>query len=220
MENQYPEATYRYRATSVTGLVQQLVLYLSKGYWFYVSGEIPEGKDPDRVAVKLIDRYDVVASKYRRSRWKRQGYYNVHFIMHERRWWMLSTHGTHSKDEPMRPYPAAFFRAERPKDARKEPLKAYGYALSAGAGVKVRIEREQYILIRDWLLEHATRRKSLWHEYQIHHLPFEPYGPVRKQLGRLVNKINERRRRAGLERVRKKCIRYRIQRVKPFEVAS
>ncbi len=211
------EATYRYAATSVPGLVQQLVLYLANGYWFYVSGTVPESKDPERVAAKLMARYGICASKYVRARRKRRGFYNVHFIMHERRWWLLATNGVHHAEPERKPDLLDFFRTERPKDVRRTPLKAFGYSLTAGKGVQVRIEREQYALIRDWLLEHAIRRKSLWLEFQIYRLPFEPYGPVRAQLGKLVNRINERRRKCGFERVRKKCIRFKIRRVKPFE---
>ena len=39
--------TYRYEATTVEGFVQQLaVCYFRNRYWFYVLGEVPEGKDP------------------------------------------------------------------------------------------------------------------------------------------------------------------------------
>ena len=38
---------YRYEATSVAGFIQQLaVCYVGRGYWFYVTGTVPEHKDP------------------------------------------------------------------------------------------------------------------------------------------------------------------------------
>lgn len=217
MINQDPPGTYRYHATTVDGLIQQLSLYLSKGYWFYVSGKIPKGKDARRVAEKLIAKYDVMASKYVRVRRKRKGYYNTQFILHDEFWWLLATQGTHPKDEPMNPYRGGFFRAEHPKDARRIPIKAFGYSLSMSQGVKVRIEREQFAVIRDWMLEHANKRPKSWHEYQIRKLPFQPYGPVRKQLEKIVVQLNALRRRAGKERLRKTCIRYKIERVRPFD---
>ena len=40
---------YRSEATSVEGFVQQIACcYLRHGYWFYVTGVVPERKDPRR----------------------------------------------------------------------------------------------------------------------------------------------------------------------------
>jgi len=51
---------YRCVATSVAGFVQQLaVAYVAHGYWFYVTGRVPEGKDPADVDRKLIARYEI-----------------------------------------------------------------------------------------------------------------------------------------------------------------
>ena len=46
---------YRCVATSVEGFVQQVaVQYLRHGYWFYVAGQIPEGKDSAAVDAKVL----------------------------------------------------------------------------------------------------------------------------------------------------------------------
>lgn len=48
----------RFEATSVAGFIQQLaVAYLTHGYWFYVTGAIPERKDPWRIDAKLLERH-------------------------------------------------------------------------------------------------------------------------------------------------------------------
>ena len=48
---------YRYRAKIIEGFVQQLAVgYVTHGYWFYVSGWIPQGKDPEKTDAKLIER--------------------------------------------------------------------------------------------------------------------------------------------------------------------
>src|SRR5262249_4567587 len=40
-----PGSTYHWEAVSVAGFIQQLaVSYVGSGYWFYVTGRIPEGK--------------------------------------------------------------------------------------------------------------------------------------------------------------------------------
>jgi hypothetical protein len=49
---------YRCEATSVAGFIQQLAVgYLARGYLFYVTGRVPEGKDPKRLDEKLITKY-------------------------------------------------------------------------------------------------------------------------------------------------------------------
>ena len=54
---------YRCEATTVGGFVQQLaVQYVTHGYWFYVLGRIPAGKDPSSVDAKLVDRYRMACS--------------------------------------------------------------------------------------------------------------------------------------------------------------
>ncbi len=55
---------YRAVATSVDGLVQQLACsYLRHGYWFYVVGQVPEGKDPSEIDEKLIRKYGIDVSE-------------------------------------------------------------------------------------------------------------------------------------------------------------
>ena len=59
---------YRAVATSVEGFVQQIACcYLRHGYWFYVTGQIPAGKDPLLVDAKLIAKYGVAVSESTRG---------------------------------------------------------------------------------------------------------------------------------------------------------
>ncbi len=49
---------YQYEVTSIEGLVQLLACnLLPHGYWFYVTGQIPEGKDPRQIDTKLVEKY-------------------------------------------------------------------------------------------------------------------------------------------------------------------
>jgi len=51
---------YRCVAGSVAEFVQQLAsCYLPHGYWFYVPGVIPFGKDPRDADAKLIAKYRI-----------------------------------------------------------------------------------------------------------------------------------------------------------------
>ena len=56
---------YRYLTNSIGGFIQQLaVCYIQRGYWFYVVGSIPAGKDPEQIDRKLLDQYGISLSKY------------------------------------------------------------------------------------------------------------------------------------------------------------
>jgi hypothetical protein len=69
---------YRCEAISLGGFVQQLaVSYVARGYRFYVTGHVPERKDPRSVDEKLIDRYGIDVSKSERSRRKMAGGANL-----------------------------------------------------------------------------------------------------------------------------------------------
>ena len=49
---------YRHVAASENAFVQQLaVAYINHGYWYYVTGSIPEHKDVQKVDEKLIEKY-------------------------------------------------------------------------------------------------------------------------------------------------------------------
>lgn len=99
--------TYRFKAASVEGFVQQLAIsYIGHGYWFYVSGVVPERKNPRRVDEKLLEQYDAGLSKWARARRKHAGLANVHYIRHGRFFVLIASRGEHRlfEDEPLHKY--------------------------------------------------------------------------------------------------------------------
>jgi hypothetical protein len=87
---------YRCEATSVAGFVQQLaVAYVGRGYLFYVTGEIPERKDPHGIDEKLIAKYGLAVGKTARARRKAAGFANVQYLRYRRAFVLLATHGEH-----------------------------------------------------------------------------------------------------------------------------
>ena len=59
---------YRTDAHSLPGFIQQLaVSYVGNGYFFYVLGRVPDGKDPRAVDAKLVARYGIDVSKWARA---------------------------------------------------------------------------------------------------------------------------------------------------------
>ena len=117
---------YRCEAVSVEGFIQQLaVAYVSRGYLFYVSGEIPESKDPRRVDEKLIEQYGIGISQWARARRKQAGRANLQHLRRGRFFVLLASHGEHP-----------FFEAEgaNVRDVRRRSIKRAGYAVGSAGG--------------------------------------------------------------------------------------
>jgi hypothetical protein len=219
---------YRCVAASVTGFVQQLAsCYLSHGYWFYVSGLVPERKDPRGVDAKLIEKYGIGISRQSRARRKSMGIANVHYLRYERHFLLLATHGQHP-----------FFDSEEKniRDARKTPIKFAGYSISVKQGgfqrklspgetpkrdtklrVHVQIGQQQYQVLKAFFVDMAKRVSDEKIGMEFYCLPFEPYAPIRQQLLNILRLVNKARKPAGLEAVSPKVLRYQRKIVKPFD---
>lgn len=204
---------YRCAAVSVEGFIQQLaVAYVSRGYLFYVTGEIPASKDASRVDAKLVERYGIGISQWARARRKRAGRANVQYLRHGSFFVLLATRGEHP-----------FFEAEgaNVRDARRRSIKYAGYAVGfRGGHVQVRIDRPRYRELKGWFEEHATRRGVESLAKAFYELPFEPYYLVRQQEFALLRAVNHRRKAAGLPLVPKECIWLKRRPVKPFGAES
>lgn len=204
---------YRCEATTLEGFVQQLACgYLQHGYWFYVTGQIPAGKDPAGVDQKLLERYSVAASRWERSRRKRAGLGNAHYIRLDRFFVLLATHG-HD----------VFFELEgdHVRDARRIPVKVGGYALSYRHGhPHVRIERGTYLRLKAHFLELAKHRSVEKLAGEFYTVPFEPWAPVRSQLRCILRAVNRERQRQGYTRVPIHCLPWRRRIVKPFDCVA
>lgn len=200
---------YRCETASVAGFVQQLaVSYLGNGYWFYVTGFVPEGKNPKGVDEKLIERYGIDISKWARARRKQAGLANVHYIRHRQFFVLLATHGKH-----------LFFEMESKslRDARRTPIRFAGYSVSyRGGHPHVRIEQEEYKWLKAYYTERAVHRTTAHLTDEFHQLPFEPYAPVRRQMLNILREVNRRRKQARMERVPVECLRLRRRIYKPF----
>ncbi len=221
---------YRCVATSVAGFVQQLVsCYLSHGYWFYVSGVVPAGKDPKAVDAKLIAKYGIGVSRTSRARHKAVGIANVHYLRHQRRFLLLATHGHH-----------LFFEEEAAnvRDARRVPIRFAGYSISVAKGgykpkrstggalirddnwrVRVRIDQQWYRGMKAYLLDIARHRSTAELAAEFRHMPFEPYAPVRQQLLNLLRHVNCRRAVVRLTPISHNVLRLRRRIVHPFDPA-
>lgn len=212
---------YRAEATSVAGFVQQIACcYLRHGYWFYVCGRIPSDKDPLDVDAKLIAKYGIGVSESTRLRRKHAGRANLQYLRHERFFVLLATKGSHP-----------FFQHEQNsiRDIRRIPLRYAGYSISYRRGgvtraghvdpkwhAHVRIERRQYLELRDWLSAWALKASTDDLAKTFANLPVAAYAPVRRQLLLLLRAVNRTRQRANQPPVPIESLPLRRRVVKPF----
>lgn len=200
---------YRCEATSLSGFIQQLAVgYIGRGYYFYVTGQVPEGKDPRRIDEKLVSKYGIEIGKTARARRKALGLANVQYIRFRNRFVILATPGAH-----------VFFTEEASlvRDAREMPLKLFGYALSFRNGhPHVRIAQEQYLRLKAYLVDISVHRRREWLEEQFLSLSYEPYAPIRSQLHCILREVNRRRKLAQFAPLLSSCVQARRRIVRPF----
>lgn len=210
---------YRCVTTSVDGFVQQLaVAYITHGYWFYVAGVIPEGKETAAVDAKLIDRYGIAITKWARCRRKKQGLANMQYLRHERFFVLLATKGRHE-----------FFERERGafRDVRRVPIKFAGYSIGCRTGrdgrwhSSVRIEDNDYLGLKASLLEMANHQSTSQVVSCLNEVPYLRFAPVRRQLLSAVRQINKLRSNGRRIPISYRHVNLRRRVLRPFdEIAS
>jgi hypothetical protein len=212
---------YRSEVVSVTGFVQQIARsFLRHGYWWYVTGCVPTGKDAKSVDRKLIEKYGIAMSESTRARRKQLGFANLQYIGHERFFAILATKGQHR-----------FFEEEAAgiRDIRRVSLQFAGYSISYRRGGRTRdgeldhrwhahfeIERGRFLELKAHFLHLAVHRSPENLALAFYDFPFEPYAPVRRQLLMLLREVNATRRRAGFQVLPIEVLPLRRRIVKPF----
>jgi hypothetical protein len=201
---------YRCEATSLGGFVQQLaVSYVARGYRFYVTGSVPERKDPRTVDEKLIDRYGIDVSKSERSRRKLAGGANLHYIRLGRFFVLIATKGKHRFYED---------EGDAIRDCGRVSIKCGDYAIGSADGhPRVQIELEEFKRLKAYFVDLSVCRSRESLEAELERLPFEPYAPVRRQFLVILRAVNRARSEAGYELVSKSCLRFKRRIYRPFE---
>ncbi len=134
---------------------------------------------------------------------------------------ILATHGKHKFYEQ---------EAASIRDIRRIPLKFAGYSISYRRGQRtknglvddhwhshVEIQRRRYLEIQAWFLQQAHRLSKDRLALEFYRLPFEPYAPVRRQMLKLLKRVNGVRRKAGKEPLPYQVLPLRRRPVKPFQ---
>jgi hypothetical protein len=216
---------YRFEATTPEGAIQALVNYLNWGYCFYVTGWIREPKEPDLVDRKLIAKYAITGSPKVRARRKQQGLANVQYLRYDRWFILLATKGRH---------PFFDSEASRLQDARRVGIPFGGHILRVVQGgglprsgpgegkrqVRVAIQRSRYLELKAFFLDNALRWSVERFRGEFFQAPFEPYAPVRQQLGTILRDVNRRRKAASLDPVPATAVPWRRKLVSPFQPLS
>jgi hypothetical protein len=200
----------RCEVKTIEGFVQQLAVGLvSRGYWFYVTGWIPEQKDPRAVDEKITRLYGIGLTRSSRMRRKQAGRANVQYLRLGRFFVIIATHGLHP-----------FFESEGKsvRDIRRSPLVFGGYSVShRGGKASVRIDLETYRTLKASFVGCALRMDEGKLAERFTALPFQPYAPIRRQFLSLWRAVNRARGTAGLEPVPQSCLRFKRRIVRPFE---
>lgn len=201
---------YQYEVKSLRAFVQRVACEIAnRGYVFYVTGHIPEGRVPEDTDRKLLEGYDLSLSKFQRYRRKSRGLASVQYVRHGRFFVMFATTGESTWFEREQwPREIRLKRGSRIKDLREEPLRYAGYQIalrrSSNTGrlhVSVRIQREEFLGLRAYFIDLACKRTVENLRWEYGHLPFEPYRGVKKQYGEIARAVNAKRKTQGLEPV-------------------
>ena len=200
---------YRCEASSVEGVVQLIAAsYLRHGYYWYVTGRIPRGKDPTAIDRKLINKYSLDISDWERSQRKKRGIANAHYLRFRDWFILLVTEGHHKLKQPA----TQGGEAESLNDCRRVPIKFEGYSISyrrsgvaaeVGASVKwhahVRIDARIYASLKAHFEAIAVHRTAEHLAQEFAAIPYARYAPVRRQLLNLLRLVNDRRKQQGYE---------------------
>ena len=161
---------YLCEATTIEGLIQQVALsYLRHGYWWYVTGTVPERKHPAIADYNILSKYNIRKDWRFIAENKQRGLANVQYIRHGRFYIIMATKGWHEfKDR----------EANRIRDARTSPILiprdlAYrtadgtgkgrsfdGYAVSYRRGGYLRKTPEDKVAYRQ-AIEHWKKQTAL-----------------------------------------------------------
>ena len=211
--------SYRFEAQSPAAVVQLIAAsYLRHGFYWYVTGSIPTGKDPDKTDRKLISKYGIEVSEWERRHRKQRGIANAHYLRYQNWFLLLVSEGHHALKQPA----SKGGEGEFLKDCRRTPIRFQGYSISyrrAGAtatGVvspkwhaHVRIDDDHYRRMKARFLDLAVHRTAETLAAEFARIPFARYAPIRRQLLNILRAVNERRKQQRFDPIPHSALKLR-----------
>jgi len=200
---------YRCEAASIEAAVQLIAAsYLRHGYYWYVTGSIPAGKSPAKVDQKLIAKYGFDLTEWQRTRRRKQGLANAHYLRHDRWFILLLTEGHHALRQPS----AKGGEGEHLKDCRRIPIRVGSYSISyRRSGVApaenkptkwhahVRLTAESYAEMKAYFDSIAVHRSPENLTAEFAKIEFARYAPIRRQLLNVLRRVNQRRQQQSYQ---------------------
>lgn len=211
---------YPHEFTNIHAFVQRVALDMVRyGYLYYVTGRVPEGRDPTEVDAKILERYDIAVSKYTRCRRKAAGRANIHYVRHQDFFVMLaSAKGQHEwfTEEEWSTEQQRKAHGRKIRFVPTQPIVHGGYSISYKQSsstqrghVSVRMHPEEYRAVKAYYLDLATRRSVGKLTDEFLRFPFEPYQLIRQQRWNIFRAVNAKRKRANFEEVPPTALRKR-----------
>lgn len=190
---------YDYAVLTLGHFLKRIAIdYMRYGYVRWVMRSIPLERDPKAVDIKLIKTYGVTQCRTRRLRLKRQGLAVIQYVRWGNTFVLLATQGEHELFSKLCSY-----------DARSTPLHIECYSIGVvgnKAVVKVRLQVWEKVCQR-------FEKMALYNhdivEGRLNALSFYRFPGVVHQLYQLTRTVNQRRRVAGLPRVKLKFREFR-----------
>lgn len=218
-------------ATTLNGFVQQVAdSWVKHGYWCYVTGEIPAGKNPARTDARIIAKYETDISSAERSRRRQSGRPLVRYIRHENFFGIFATegHGPNRRKHPFFLPVGEGGESERNKrgdevriqHVQRDAFRFGGYSISHRNGrLSVRIEKREYLALKAHFLERARWGESRLVD-EFHAIPFEFWAPVKLQVHTILRAVNRARKRSSYDQIPWERIRRGRRIYRPFEHES
>jgi len=217
---------YKWEATTLEGFIQQLaVAYVARGYFFYVTGRVPDRISAVEHDQRLLAKYDVAHSKWSRYRRRRRGgdcgqpVASVQYLRYGSFWVLLATAGEHRFFDAHQGPANSIGNDERQyNDVRERPIRFGGYSIGWRRRLTVRLSPRTYRELRAYFIDLALDGRSTSSlEWDFRYFPFEPYAGVTRQMLAIHRAVNRVRRTAGLPGIPRDCLRFGRRVVKPFE---
>ncbi len=224
------KTSYRCEASSPEAVVQLIAAsYLRHGYYWYVTGKIPDGKPVDRVDRKLIDKYGIDISEWQRSKRRKSGIANAHYLRHDRWFILMLTAGHH----PLRAPSKAGGEGEHLKDCRRVPIRFSGYSISyrrSGVAQPVGQPEKWHAHVRLDAVTYAAA-KAHFESIAVHRSPenlasefakitYARYAPIRRQLLNILRRVNDLRKQHSFKPLPYEVLKLRRSPVKVYTDAT
>ena len=214
---------YRCIASSPEGLVQQVaVSYLRHGYWWYVTGRIPNGKDPESVDRKLIgeirDRPNRPPTRLPQETWSRQ-----HAIHPLRQLVPAPRHGRPSlvqttRTKPHPRLPSSSDQVRRVFNQLPPRWRHTNRAAASPNGTPVSASiLGTYRELKAFFLNRACHRSVENLASDFARVPYARFAPVRRQLLTIQRSVNSARARVGHEPIPHSVLKLRRKILQPFD---